>query len=203
MRFRFGPLVLLAALCASPAATTPAQQVIALPHLDANNLSGAWYEIARYPNKREKVCTGDAQELVTLDDKDRRLQLVDSCTAAKGYTETHNYIAKIDKQTDGKLKIPQFFPFSRPYWVLAMATDNSWLVIGEANHKSLWIFAKTPTLDPATLAVVEAFTTAAGFSTSPLVFSPQKGYTASAAQAVATPVQSKPSAPPPAAPATK
>jgi len=160
-----------------------AQSVTALPHLDVNKLSGAWFEIARYPNKREKLCAADAQELVALDDKARHLQLVDSCTAAKGYSVVHNYSAKIDKQTDGKLKIPTFFPLARPYWVLALAPDNSWLVIGLANHKALWIFAKTPTLDPTTLTQIEALTTAAGYSTATLIFQPQKSYTPITSQA--------------------
>ena len=182
MRFRAHLLLPLAAICLFPAPRLFAQTVTALPHLDVNNLSGAWYEIARYPNKREKECTADAQELVAPDDKSRHLQLVDSCTAAKGYAVVHNYTAKIDKQTDGKLKIPTFFPLARPYWVLAMAPDNSWLVIGESNHKQLWIFSKTPTLSPATLTQIEGLTTSAGYSTARLVFPPQKGLTRTAAQ---------------------
>jgi len=154
-----------------------AQSVTALPHLDVNNLSGTWYEIARYPNRREKECAADSQELVALDDKARHLQLVDSCIAAKGYSVVHNYTAKIDKQTDGKLKIPTFFPLARPYWVLALAPDNSWLVIGLANHKALWIFSKKPTLDSATLTQIEALTTSAGYSTAKLVFASQKDFT--------------------------
>jgi apolipoprotein D and lipocalin family protein len=172
MNFRFTSLLcVLASLCAfSTGPQSLAQGVTALPHLNVNNLSGTWYEIARYPNKREKLCIADSLELVALDDKSNHLQLVDSCTAAKGFTSVHNYIAKIDKQTDGKLKIPEFFPLSRPYWVLAMASDNSWLVIGEANHKELWIFSRKPKLDPATLTQIEALTTVAGYSTTRLVF---------------------------------
>ena len=193
MRFRTHLLLPLAAICLFPIPRLFAQTVTALPHLDVNNLSGAWYEIARYPNKREKECTADSQELVALDDKSSHLQLVDSCTAAKGYAVVHNYTAKIDKQTDGKLRIPTFFPLARPYWVLAMAPDNSWLVIGEANHKQLWIFSKTSTLAPATLTQIEALTTAAGYSTDRLVFSPQKNPSQTAPL---TPTPTRASAPP-------
>jgi apolipoprotein D and lipocalin family protein len=184
-------LCVIAALCVFPAGPQSfAQGVTALPHLDVNNLSGTWHEIARYPNKREKLCIADSLELVALDDKSNHLQLVDSCTAAKGFTSVHNYIAKIDKQTDGKLKIPEFFPLSRPYWVLAMASDNSWLVIGEANHKELWIFSKKPKLDPATLTQIEALTAAAGYSTARLVFPRQNDGTSGASQAQVSTSQS-------------
>jgi apolipoprotein D and lipocalin family protein len=167
-----GLLIPLAALCLFPAVSI-AQGVTALPHLEVNNLTGSWYQIARYPNRREKLCVANSLELVALDDKSNRLQLVDSCTVSQGFTLVHNYIAKIDKQTDGKLKIPQFFPLSRPYWVLAMAQDNSWLVIGEGNRKELWIFSRSPKLDAATLTQIEAVTTTSGFSTSKLIFPPQ------------------------------
>jgi len=178
----------MAAFCAFSAGPPSfAQSVTALPHLDVNNLSGAWFEIARYPNRREKLCTADAIELVSPDDKPHRLQLVDTCNAAKGYSVVHNYTAKIDKNTDGKLKIPTFFPLARPYWVLAMAPDNSWLVVGQANHNELWIFSKTPTLSTATLTQIEALTTAAGFSTARLVFSPQNGSSLAASQAASQP----------------
>jgi apolipoprotein D and lipocalin family protein len=189
-------LLPLAAICLCPSATQSlAQGVTALPHLDVKNLSGAWYEIARYPNRREKECISDSQELVASDDKPRRLQLVDSCTAAKGFAVVHNYTAKIDKQTDGKLRIPTFFPMARPYWVLAMAPDNSWLVIGEASHKALWIFSKTRTLTPATLTQIEGLTTSSGYSTARLVFTPQNDQSTTASLAPTPPAPSAPGVP--------
>jgi lipocalin len=91
----------------------------AVPKLRQLSFTGTWYEIARVPNKREKDCVSRSLVLIALGDKSNQLQFINTCNTAKGFDDTHNYTGR-SKDGSGKLKIPVFFPFSRPYWVLAV-----------------------------------------------------------------------------------
>jgi lipocalin len=91
----------------------------AVPKLNQLSFTGTWYEIARVPNKREKDCVSRGLVLIALGDKSNQLQFINSCNTAKGFDDTRNYTGR-SKDGSGKLKIPAFFPLSRPYWVLAV-----------------------------------------------------------------------------------
>ena len=146
-----------------------AQQVTAVPKLDENTLAGAWYEVARIPTKREsKRCKSDMVEVIAVGEKNQ-IQLVDSCTTPKGYPDASNHTAKQDKTKDGKLKVGTIFPFSTKYWVIAQGAQNDWFLVGNPNHKTLWIYSKTPTLPADILMQIEAKAAAESFPVSKLV----------------------------------
>ncbi len=147
-----------------------AQTVTAVPKLDLATFTGKWYEIARFPNKREKKCVSDVFNLIAQGEKPTRLQFVSSCKNKGGFAEIRGAIIKAaNKSGDGKLKLVSLWPFSTPFWVLALGPDNAWSLIGSPNHKQLWILAKTPTLDPQVLAEIEAKAAAQGFSPAKLI----------------------------------
>lgn len=151
-----------------------AQKVTAVAHVDEARLSGTWYEIARYPIKREKHCDRGAFELVAPGDKKRQLKLVDSCVEKTGYVDVKTFNANsADKSGGGKYKVRTFWPFSRKYWVLAVGPYYEWSLVGSPNHKELWVFSKERTLAPDVLTQVEALAAAQGFPSSKLVAVPQ------------------------------
>ncbi len=173
---RAWPHALLLLLLFSAAALAPAaaQTPTPIPHLDFQKIVGSWYEIARLPNKLEKHCASDAVQLYTPSFKPSRFAVVDSCREKDGSIDTRNAKGKAqDKSGDGKLRIAHTWPFYRKFWVLALAPDAQWLLIGSPNHKYLWILAHTPTLPAATLADVKARAAAQGFDISKLVPTPQ------------------------------
>jgi len=153
--------------------TAKAQSVTAVPKLDLAQLQGTWYEIALYPDKREKTCARDGMRLMALGDAKRSLQIVDSCTTTKGFQNVRNANAKQDKAGDGKLKVVYFWPFSTKYWVLGEGTDKDWLLVGSPNHKNLWLLSSKATLPADTLTQVEAQAASAGFSQGKLKTMPQ------------------------------
>ena len=165
----------LISLMLAGAHTLPAQTAIALPQFDATRYTGTWYEIAHYPNKREKNCTRDVVHVVALNDKPRSLQFVNACMTKRGYADASNVGAKpADKRiADGKLKIPTLWPFSRKYWILAVGPDYEWSLTGNPNHKELWIFSRNLELDPQTFTAIKAQADAMGFSSAKLVTIPQ------------------------------
>jgi apolipoprotein D and lipocalin family protein len=167
-------LTLLALLLATARGAT-AQTVTALPTLDLNHFTGTWYEIARLPNKRQKECVSDGFTQIALSDKPNSFQLINACRTKAGDMDANNANGKVQnkKIADGRLKATFLWPFYEKYWVLALAPDDSWSLVGSPNHKTLWVFSKTKTLAPQTLAELKAKATAEGFPTAKLVMRPQ------------------------------
>ena len=61
---------------------------------------------------------------------------------ADGTTKTSEGEAKIeDKATNAKLKVAFFKPFYRRYWIIDLAVDYSYAVVGEPSRKYLWILS--------------------------------------------------------------
>jgi apolipoprotein D and lipocalin family protein len=158
-----------------------AQSATALPTLDFNQFTGSWYEIARFPIKREKNCTSDVVEVIALGDKSKQLQIVTSCKTRKGYVDVRNATARTEKKRgDGELKVTYLWPFSEKDWVLALSPagagpNDRWLLVGSPNHKALWIFAGSATLAPALLAEIRQKADTQGFATAKLVPTLQTG----------------------------
>jgi apolipoprotein D and lipocalin family protein len=160
---------LLLALLFAAAPRASAQSATAVPQLDPKRLIGTYYEIARYPIRREKECLGKEMVLYALGDKHNSLQIVTACQLKEDVTTYWNSQGKFSDSADGKIRLSAFWPFTTKYWVLAIAPDYSWGLVGNPNHKSLWILSHTPTLPPDVLSAIQSQATAQGFDTAKLI----------------------------------
>jgi apolipoprotein D and lipocalin family protein len=153
----------------------PAQTVKPVPQLDDTKISGAFYQIARYPDKREKHCVGNSIEMVARGDKLNTLLFVDSCTTKGSYNEIRNTTARRQQKTvtDGRFKITTLYLFSRKYWILATSPTFDWYLSGTPDRKNLWIYAKTTSVSPEVLSQIEAVATSDGYSSARLIMTPQ------------------------------
>lgn len=165
--------VVVIAACVVLAGVARAQTVTPVPNLDLNRLRGTWYEIAKYPYKPTKQCLNNSFELIALGSAKRSVQIVDSCVTKRIYSDpTHNNAVQA-KSGSGELKTKHLFLFHRTRDVIAIAPDDSWFVIGSANHKDLWIYSKTPRLADDVLQSVEAQAAAQGFAAAKLTMTKQ------------------------------
>ena len=48
---------------------------------------------------------------------------------------------------NAKLKVQFFWPFRGKYWIIDLAEDYSYAVVGHPNRKYLWILSRTPVMD--------------------------------------------------------
>ena len=159
------------------AAPALAQSVTPLPQLDLNRLPGTWYEIAHLPTKSEAKCVSNPLVLYALDDKPSRLQIVFTCRRSDRSTDASNSTARYANKikpgqvSDGRFKIPFFLPYflAKKYWVLALADDNSWALVGTPNHKTMQILSKSQTLPAGTLSAIESRAAAQGYSVAKLI----------------------------------
>jgi apolipoprotein D and lipocalin family protein len=150
-------LWLLSAIVA-PAQDREAREPSVVPALDLQRYAGTWYEIARYPNSFQKQCAGDVTATYTLLE-DGEIRVVNRCRSASGEWSESEGRARRQSVTgpDAKLEVrfaPAFLSFLPmvwgSYWVIDLAPDYSFAVIGGPDREYLWILARTPQLPETT-----------------------------------------------------
>jgi lipocalin len=165
-------------------ATTPAQMgtpVRTVSLVDLDRYTGDWFEIARFPNQFQRQCLGDVRASYTRR-ADSRIDVVNRCRSADGQTEAHGVARIVDTQTFARLKV-RFAPgwlswlpmVWGDYWIIGLAPDYSWAVVGHPDRNYLWILARTPHLNDASVAAARAAARDNGFDIERLVPTPQSG----------------------------
>ncbi len=125
-----------------------------VPTVDLERYAGDWFEIARYPNWFQRACTGEVRASYTRR-ADGMIDVVNRCVRADGSMAEASGVARVtDSNTRSKLQVRfapamlSFLPFVwGDYWIIGLADDYSWAVIGSPDRKYLWILARTPRLD--------------------------------------------------------
>jgi len=136
----------------------PMPDLQAVPTVDLQRYAGTWYEIARLPNAFQKNCAGDVTATYTLDSDG--IEVVNRCRNENGeIIEARGRARLADKNgPTSKLEVrfaPAFLswlPFVwGDYWVIDLAPDYSYAVVGEPSRKYLWILSRVKMLEEATL----------------------------------------------------
>lgn len=157
---------------------TPLQVV---SHLDLQRYVGTWYEIARLPNWFQKKCT--ANTTATYDIRpDGRLRVVNRCTLKNGAIVQVEGVARIaDRRGPHRIlkvrfapKFLSFLPFVwGDYWIIDLASDYSYALVGEPSRKYLWILSRTPRMEGALLQNLLQTAQQQGFALDHLIFTQQ------------------------------
>lgn len=127
--------------------STQAQDLETVPYVDLEKYAGDWYEIASFPQPFQKGCT--CTKATYSSNEDGTINVVNSCNLAlKGKTKTSTAIAFVEEGSgNAKLKVQFFWPFKGKYWIIDLAKDYSYAVVGHPNRKYLWILSRTPEMD--------------------------------------------------------
>jgi len=117
-------------------------------YVDIEKYLGKWYEIASFPQSFQKGCNCSTAEYIKTD-KDY-IRVINSCR--KDSTDGKLKIADgkawvVDKTTNAKLEVQFFWPFRGDYWIIDLAEDYSYAVVGHPNRKYLWILSRKPQMD--------------------------------------------------------
>jgi apolipoprotein D and lipocalin family protein len=150
-------IVLCALLAATPDSTaSDPPAVTTVSHVDLSRYIGLWHEVAKIPNKFQKMCDHGTTAEYTLRD-DGRITVVNRCVKEDGSLEEAKGVAKVeDTATNAKLKVSfvsflGWRPFWGDYWVIGLEEEYQWAVIGTPDRKYGWILSRTPVLDDASL----------------------------------------------------
>ncbi len=117
-------------------------------HVDLNKYMGKWYEIASFPQSFQKGCncTKAEYELTNQD----YVKVINSCrkNSPNGKLEIADGKAFIvEGSNNSKLKVQFFWPFKGDYWIIDLAKDYSYAVVGHPNRDYLWILSREPKMD--------------------------------------------------------
>jgi apolipoprotein D and lipocalin family protein len=164
--------MLMMAFAQAPA-PGPVQTVAAV---DLDRYVGDWYEIARFPAWFQNKCVSDVVASYAKR-PDGRLDVVNRCRQADGSVNEARGVARVvDTKTFAKLKVRfapkvlSWLPFVwGDYWILGLADDYSWVVVGSPDRKYLWILARTPILGAEPLELARAAARSNGFDLARLV----------------------------------
>jgi lipocalin/uncharacterized protein YbjT (DUF2867 family)/ligand-binding SRPBCC domain-containing protein len=162
-------------------ARAQAPVVRTVPSVDLDRYAGDWFEIARFPNRFQRQCVGDVRASYARR-VDGRIDVVNRCRTAHGQTEARGVARLVDEQTHAQLKVrfaPAWLSWLPPvwgdYWIIGLASDYSWAVVGDPGREYLWILARTPRLDAASMAAARTAAQDNGFDVGRLVETPQEG----------------------------
>jgi apolipoprotein D and lipocalin family protein len=148
---------------------TMAQTLETVPNVDLEKYAGKWYEIASFPQRFQKGChcttatyTPTEKGYVIVENRCNR----DSITGQQSYIKGKAFVT--ENSGNAKLKIQFFWPFRGKYWIIELADDYSYAVIGHPNRKYLWILSRTATMDETLLESIVNKLEEKGFDTSKL-----------------------------------
>jgi apolipoprotein D and lipocalin family protein len=148
--------------------------------IDINRYAGRWYEIAKYPNRFQKQCVANTTANYTVK-KNGRIEVLNECVKKDGTTVKALGEAKIgDKSNNAKLKVRfapgfmSFLPFVwANYWVIDIAPDYSYSVIGEPGRDYFWILSRSPEMNTATYQTILRRAETMGFDPNRVEKTPQ------------------------------
>lgn len=136
-------------------------------YVELEKYLGKWYEIAKFPQGFEKGCTGVTTEYSLRDDG--KISVLNSCMK-DGHLKTTDSLASVDdKESNAKLEVQFQWPFSGKYWIIALAPDYSYAVVGHPNRKYLWILNRKPVMDSMTYNHLVLIAASRGFDIRKLV----------------------------------
>ena len=130
---------------------------------------GKWYEIARYDNWFQKGLINSEAQYTLEGDK---VVVVNSARNPDGTCKTAKGRAYAPDASDpSKLRVSFFWPFYADYYILELAPDYSWSLVGSSDKGYLWILSRTKSMPKAELDKVLLLAKSRGYDTSKLIYS--------------------------------
>jgi apolipoprotein D and lipocalin family protein len=136
--------------------------------VDLNRYQGRWYEIASLPNSFQKGCSCTyAQYRVT----GTYVEVMNNCHMAeknKDNTITGKAFV-VDGSNNSRLKVQFFWPFKGDYYIIDLADDYSYALVGHPNRQYLWLLCRNAHPDESVFTHLYAKAAENGFDTTQIV----------------------------------
>lgn len=116
-----------------------------VPSVDVNRYTGTWYEIASLPFSRQEGCSCTKAEYELMENGD--LKVTNSCMQEGELSVANGKAFVVEGTGNAKLKVQFFWPFKGDYWIIDLAPDYSYAVVGVPSRKYCWILSRTKTMD--------------------------------------------------------
>ncbi|MFN7943037.1 MAG: lipocalin family protein [Thermoanaerobaculia bacterium] len=153
-------------------------------HVELSRYLGTWYEIASFPQSFQRGCT--ATTATYTQRGDGGIAVLNRCRMGSLDGEEKSALGRarvIEPSTNAKLEVSFFRPFWGAYWIIDLAEDYSYAVVGHPGRDYLWILARAPQMGEATYRGIVARLQAQCYETSRLVRTQQLAAPGAAASA--------------------
>ncbi len=154
---------------------TIAQTLPTVPYVDLKKYAGKWYEIASFPQRFQKDCncttakyTLTNEGYVIVENRCNK----DSVNGKQSSIKGKAFV--VENSGNAKLKVQFFWPFKGKYWIIDLAEDYSYAVVGHPNKKFLWILSRTATMNENTYQQIISRIKEKGFDISKIKRTKQK-----------------------------
>jgi apolipoprotein D and lipocalin family protein len=131
---------------------------------------GTWHEIASFPQSFQRGCTATTATYTLREDGE--LDVLNRCRlgAVDGNEKVALGRARVaNSVTNAKLEVSFFRPFWAPYWIIDLAPDYSYAVVGHPGRDYLWILSRTSTMSDVTYQGIVSRLRVQGYDPSRLV----------------------------------
>jgi apolipoprotein D and lipocalin family protein len=121
------------------------QPLQTVDRVDLDRYLGRWYDIASYPASFQKGCHCSTADYEIVPGK-KYIRVVNRCVKFKnGKSKISMAKGKafvVEGSNNTKLKVQFFWPFRGDYYIIGLADDYSWALIGHPARKYLWILSR-------------------------------------------------------------
>jgi apolipoprotein D and lipocalin family protein len=121
------------------------QTLQTVEHVEIDKYLGRWYDIASYPASFQKGCHCTTADYELVPGK-KYIRVTNRCIKFKGnrskLTVASGKAFVINDSTNARLKVQFFWPFKGDYYIIGLADDYSWAIVGHPGRKYLWILSR-------------------------------------------------------------
>lgn len=143
--------------------------------LDLEKYLGTWYEIARFDHRFERGMQGVKAEYSLKDDGMVRVLNSGFKGGLDGkFKETEGKARIPDPEAASKIEVAFFWNFWGDYYVMELADDYRYALVGSSKMKYLWILSRTPSLAPTDKEFLLKRITERGYDAGKLIWVEQK-----------------------------
>ena len=143
------------------------KELATVKNVSLTKYAGTWYEIAKLPNSFEKGMDCISATYTVLDNGKVEVRnkgrLVDKNNKWK---DIKGKAWVPDATEPGRLKVQFFWPFAGDYYIIDLADDYSYALVGSPSRDFLWILCRNKTIENATYDALLAKAKLHGFETS-------------------------------------
>jgi len=135
-----------------------------VPRVDLSRYMGTWYELASYPQSFQRDCFASTATYALRGDG--QVDVLNTCHKGSPQgplAEARGRARVVDPATNARLQVSFFGPFWGDYWVIDLAPDYTYAVVGHPSRDYLWILSRTPGLEARTLDGIRERLAAQGY----------------------------------------
>lgn len=138
-----------------------------VPELNLDQYAGTWYEVWRLPNSFEKglECVTATYTLLP----NGKVEVLNQGVKGSKRKSITGKAWVPDPGQPARLKVRFFWPFTGDYYVIELADDYSYALVGDPSRKFLWILARDPELPGQVVDDLKSIAMRLGFDTSAMI----------------------------------